>query len=85
MTEAVAIVTLNIITIIVFMQNRSLRKCSTYLAINLAVADLFVGGISEVMDFFWMGKQLLAVQRGLSWNLGLCYIQHGPVFFPQLL
>ena len=48
MTEAVAIVTLNILTIIVFMKNRSLRKRSMYLVINLAVADVFVGGFSNV-------------------------------------
>jgi len=57
MTEAVAIVTLNIITIIVFMKNRSLRKRSMYLVINLAVADMLVGGFSEIMTFFVMGNQ----------------------------
>ena len=57
MTEAVAIVTLNIITIIVFIKNRSLRKRSMYLVINLAVADMFVGGFSEVMAFFVVGVQ----------------------------
>jgi len=55
MTEAVAIVTFNIITIIVFMRNRSLRKRSMYLVINLAVADMLVGGFSEVMAFFFLG------------------------------
>ena len=39
----VAIVTLNIITIIVFTKNYSLRKRSTYLLVNLAVVDMLVG------------------------------------------
>ena len=41
--EAVAIVTLNTLTIIVFLKERSLRcKGSMYLTISLAVADMFV-------------------------------------------
>ena len=41
--EAVAIVTLNALTIIVYLKERSLRKRSMYLVINQAVADMFVG------------------------------------------
>ena len=43
LAESVAIVTLNLYTIIVFMKNRNLRKRSMYLVINLAVIDMFVG------------------------------------------
>ena len=46
LTECVAIVTLNIITIIVLVKNRNLRKRSRYLVINLAVADMLVGGFA---------------------------------------
>ena len=46
---------LNVVTIIVFVKNRSLRKRSMYLVINLAVADLLVGGFTEVTAFFFMG------------------------------
>ena len=56
MTESVAIVTLNILTIIVFIKNRSLRKRSVYLVINLAVADMFVGGFTEITYFVRVGK-----------------------------
>ena len=56
MTESVAIVTLNILTIIVFIKNRSLRKRSMYLVINLAVADMFVGGCSEITRFVRLGR-----------------------------
>ena len=55
LTEAVAIVTLNLCTIIVFMRNRNLRKRSTYLVINLAVIDVFVGGTVVYGLFYWPG------------------------------
>ena len=51
LAESVAIVTLNLCTIIVFIRNRNLRKRSTYLVINLAVIDMFVGG-SAVYNLF---------------------------------
>ena len=41
--EVVAIVTLNALTIIVYLKERSLRKRSMYLVINQAVADMFYG------------------------------------------
>ena len=56
MTESVPIVTLNILTVIVFIKNRSLRKRSMYLVINLAVADIFVGGCSEITPFVLLGE-----------------------------
>ena len=55
MTESVAIVTSNIVTIIVFMRNRSLRKRGMSLVINLAVADMLAGGFSELMLFIFFG------------------------------
>ena len=66
MAESVAIVTLNFLTVFVFIRNRSLRKRSMYLVINLAVADMLVGGCSEITHFvslgescsFWNAQQL---------------------------
>ena len=40
--EAVAIVTMNALTIIIFLKERILSKHSMYLVISLAVADMFV-------------------------------------------
>ncbi|XP_020624069.1 substance-K receptor-like [Orbicella faveolata] len=54
LAESVAIVTLNLCTIIVFIKNRNLRKRSTYLVINLAVIDMLAGG-SAVYDFYRVG------------------------------
>ena len=56
MAESVAIVTLNFLTVLVFMRNRSLRKRSMYLVINLAVADMLVGGYSEITHFVFLGE-----------------------------
>ena len=67
MTESVAIVTLNILTIIVFIKNRGLRKRSLYLAINLAVADMFVGGFVEVNTFVSIGSACNVWQYKLSY------------------
>ena len=53
--ECVAIVTLNIITIIVFIKNGNLRKRSTYLFINLAVVDVLVGGVATYGLFYEVG------------------------------
>ena len=44
--ECLAIVILNIITIIVFVRQRQLRRHSTYLIIHLAIVDLLVGAVS---------------------------------------
>ena len=46
LVESVAIVTLNLCTIIVLIRNRNLRKRSTCLVINLAVIDMLVGGVA---------------------------------------
>ena len=80
MTESVAIVTLNILTIIVFIKTRGLRKRSTYLVINVAVADMFVGGYGGALDFFYTGVYCNFWQDNLSyfglWDSVLFAIYH---------
>ena len=44
--ECLAIVILNIITIIVFVKRRQLQRQSTYLIIHLTIVDLLVGAVS---------------------------------------
>ena len=44
--ESVAIVTVNLLSIILFIKNRNLRTRSMYLVISLTVADMLVGGLS---------------------------------------
>ena len=45
-TECLAIVILNLLTIIVFVKQRQLQRQSTYLIIHLAIVDLLVGAVS---------------------------------------
>ena len=47
LTISVAIVTVNLLSIIIFIKNRNLRCRSMYLVINLNVADMLVGGTSS--------------------------------------
>ena len=53
-TVCLAVVILNIITIIIFVKQRQLQRKSTYLIIHLAIVDLFVGAVSGALliDFF---------------------------------
>ena len=63
-TESVVIATLNTITIVVFIRNRSLRKRSMPdLVINLAFADMLVGGFKGGMDLFQFGDTFCSVWR----------------------
>ena len=52
-TECVAIVTVNLLSIILFIKNKSLRTRSLYLAMSLTVADLLVGSVSGSVDIFF--------------------------------
>ena len=53
--EAVSILTMNTLAIIIFLKERSLRKGSMYLVINLAVADMFVP-YSLILKFLVLGN-----------------------------
>ena len=68
--ECLAIVILNIITIIVFVKQRQLQRKSTYLIIHLAIVDLLVGAVSGLMQihlfFLWC--------YGKSWSITLSRI-----------
>ena len=55
LAESVAIVTINLTAIIVFLKNRNLRKRSTYLMINLAVVDILAGGSAATNLFYFAG------------------------------
>ena len=46
LTIAVAVVAVNLLSIILFVKNSNLRTRAMYLVINLTVADMFVGGIA---------------------------------------
>ena len=50
-TECVAVLVINLATIVVFIKNRNLRRRSLFLVLNLAVADVLVGGLSSIHLF----------------------------------
>ena len=52
-TEFIVIFIINAVTLITFARNHHLRKRTTYLIINLTVADLLVGVVTEPMDFYF--------------------------------
>ena len=51
---SVTIVTVNLLSVVLFMRNRSLRTRAMYLVINLTVADIFVGGFSSIYLFAYL-------------------------------
>ena len=51
-TECIMIFTINAATLLAFARNHHLRKRTTYLIINLTVADLLVGVVTEPMDLY---------------------------------
>ena len=52
-TECLATVSLNIITIIVFVKQRQLQRRSTYLIIHLAFVDFLVGAVAGPLTLAW--------------------------------
>ena len=80
-TEFLVILIINAITIIAFTRIRQLRKRSTYLIINLTVADLLLGTVSgslhvnqkrkEHYDLSWPGF--------LTWTVKLTFIIASPM------
>ena len=51
-TESIVVFIINAYTLIVFARNRHLRKRTTYLIINLTVADLLVGVVTGPMEIY---------------------------------
>ena len=85
-TEFLVILIINAVTISSFSRSRHLRKRSTYLIINLTVADLLVGGLTgplhvyhkmeEKFDFTWQEVIVFAfdVIFPLASQVNLCLI-----------
>ena len=85
-TESVAIVTLNLVTIIVFMKSRSLRKRSLYLVISLAVADMLCGGVSQgVTDFSLLGSYYCNFWKDNFYNYRMTRVLYTLFPFTSLL
>ena len=62
--ECVLIFMINAFTLTVFARNGHLRKRSTYLIINLTLADLLVGAVTIPLEIF--GPE---IEKGFSWRI----------------
>ena len=71
LTVFVAIVTVNLISIILFIKNRTLRTRAMYLVINLTVADMFAGGFSHFPLFRDLSYSCDIVKMNLSQKLNV--------------
>ena len=65
-TEFILIFVINALTITIFSRNRHLRKRTTYLIINLTVADLLVGTVSGPLALCF--KYKIQDGHGFSWR-----------------
>ena len=77
--EFTSIFVINACTLIAFARNRQLRKRTTYLIINLTVADLLTGAVSGPLEIYypWMEPKF-----GFSWKEFSILIIYG--IFPVL-
>ena len=67
--ESVAIVTVNLLSIILFIKNRNLRTRSMYLVISLTVADMLVGVLSGGYVQFFFLQECSLIKLNLSWEV----------------
>ena len=68
--EFVAIVTVNLLAIILFIKNRNLRTRSMYLVISLTVADMLVGVLSGGFFQFNLLRRCRLIKLNLSFEVG---------------
>ena len=74
--ESSVIFLLNAFTLAIYTRNRHLRKPSTYLIINLTVADLLVGTVGIVLLSFFEPDKLewdLELKQAFSWQSFVCF------------
>ena len=79
--EFVAIVTVNLLAIILFIKNRSLRTRSMYLVISLTVADMLVGVLSGGYVQFVLLRECRFIKLNFSWEVGVS-LSSFDFFFP---
>ena len=80
--EFVAIVTVNLLAILLFIKNRSLRTRSMYLVISLTVADMLVGGLSGSVSQLDLLRNCHFVNVYLVYPKVIIVIRSFLLFFP---
>ena len=81
--ESVAIVTVNLLVIILFIKNRNLRTRSMYLVISLTVADMLVGVLSGGYVQCVFLQECSLIKLNLSWEVGFS-LSGFSLFFPLI-
>ena len=81
--ESVAIVTVNLLVIILFIKNRNLRTRSMYLVISLTVADMLVGVLSGGYVPFYFLQRCRLIKLNLSLEVGFS-LSGFSLFFPLI-
>ena len=77
LTVSAAIVTVNLLTIVLFIKNGSLRTRAMYLVINLTVADMFVGGFSHFslfQDLLQYSCDIMKMNLSLELNVIMIFL-----------
>ena len=69
-TECIVIVIINAFTIFAFARHPHLRKLTTYLIINLTVADLLVGAVTVPLFLYY--PEEIKLGNGFSWRKLIC-------------
>ena len=80
--EFVAIVTVNLLSILLFIKNRSLRTRSMYLVISLTVADVLVGGLSGSVNQLDLLRNCHFVNFALVYLKVIILLRSLLLFFP---
>ena len=80
--EFVAIVTVNLLSILLFIKNRSLRTRSMYLVISLTVADVLVGGLSGSVSQLDLLRNCHFVNFALVYLKVIILLRSLLLFFP---
>ena len=80
--EFVAIVTVNLLSIILFIKNRSLRTRNMYLVISLTVADVLVGGLSGSVSQLDLLRNCHFVNFALVYLKVIILLRSLLLFFP---
>ena len=79
--ESVAIVTVNLLAIILFIKNRNLRTRSMYLVISLTVADMLVGVLGGGFTQFVLPQGCRLIKLNLSSEVSIA-LRSFDFFFP---
>ncbi|CAH3144154.1 unnamed protein product [Porites lobata] len=82
LTVSATIVTVNLLTIVLFIKNGSLRTRAMYLVINLTVADMFVGGFSNF--YLFAGLDFICEIVKMNLSLHLVRIAEFLIYWPSL-